>query len=138
MDKSFTYTSQHARTALALGELERSVMEVLWSGGDSSGVELAKNIGEAKKVSHNTVLTVLERLAGKGLVKKTKKGKFCHYQPKISKSEYTKKIADPLVKELLEMSSASTISSFVDKVSGDRDLLNKLKELIEENSQEVD
>ncbi|MFH1514372.1 MAG: BlaI/MecI/CopY family transcriptional regulator, partial [bacterium] len=121
-----------ARSALALGNLERAVMDTLWDQGEMSGNELFNLLGEKLKIRHNTLLTVCVRLESKGLVSKLKKGKYSYYSPLLSRDEFGEKVAGPLLKELMEVSSDSALAAFVDNASRDPDKLNYLKSLIEE------
>jgi predicted transcriptional regulator len=52
-----------------LGELERGVMEQLWSSpGTLSVREVHAALGRDRELAYTTVMTVLDRLAKKGLV----------------------------------------------------------------------
>ena len=75
MSPDFNFDRTKARQALALGELERSVMETLWARGEISGKEVFDLMGSTHNVQHNTLLTVLDRLINKGLVIKQKDGR---------------------------------------------------------------
>ena len=137
MVNSFKFGKHNARTALALGSLERSVMDVLWDSEELSGNMLFERLGSVHKIRHNTLLTVLERLVKKGLVSKRKEGKFSYYTALLGRDEFTKKIAGPLLDELLAISSGSAIAAFVDNARRDPDKLEYLKRLIEEADKSI-
>ena len=132
MNPKFKFNRENARNALALGNLERSIMDVLWDQGEMSGNDLYEKLGSKLKIRHNTLLTVCERLVAKGLASKIKKGKYSYYSPLLSRDEFGKRIAGPLLKELFDVSSDSVLAAFVDSTSSDPDQLNYLKSLIEE------
>ena len=137
MNPKFTYDRNDARNALALGKLERAAMNALWDNGEMSGSELYKKLGEKLRIRHNTLLTVLERLIEKGLVIKHKAGKNNFFKPVLSRDEYCSKIAAPILKELLDISSKSVLSAFVDSACRDMEKLEELKNLIENMKKKV-
>ena len=128
----FKYDKSRARSAFALGDLERLAMEELWSGNEMSGSLLYEKLGEKLGIRHNTLLTVLERLVEKGLVAKRKEGKSSMYRPILKREEFAAKVAGPLLNELLEFSSYSAMVSFVKQASIDPKRLRQLKKLIGE------
>ena len=132
MIKRFKFSRDNARNALALGSLERSVMEALWDVGEMSGSEVFAKLGKKLKIRHNTLLTVLERLISKGLVMKRKDGKFGYYKPILTRDEFCAMVAEPIFHELLAVSSDSAMAAFVDNACRDSKKLEQLKNLINE------
>jgi BlaI family transcriptional regulator, penicillinase repressor len=132
LNPKFKFGRENARNALALGNLERTVMETLWDGGEMSGSEIYKKLGRKLKILHNTMLTVLERLISKGLVTKRKDGKFGYYKPLITRDEFCRMVADPIFTELLQVSKDSAMAAFVDQACRDWKTLDQLKSLIDE------
>lgn len=72
---------------MRLGELERAVLNVLWQ---RPGGVFAREVAEAlpSRPATTTVLTVLDRLARKDLVTRTKQGRAYRYSPVASKEAY--------------------------------------------------
>jgi predicted transcriptional regulator len=71
-----------------LGDLERKVMEILWS---DSGHDLTARQVEARLpgYAYTTLLTVLDRLCRKGLATRRKgNGRALHYAATTSKEDY--------------------------------------------------
>jgi predicted transcriptional regulator len=76
-----------------LGELERTVMEVLWAREDSgSAAATARDVSRAlagdRDLAHTTVMTVLDRLAKKGFLKRERDGRAWRYSPVASRERY--------------------------------------------------
>jgi predicted transcriptional regulator len=71
-----------------LGELERRVMEVLWSspGGGLTVREVGTQLPDH---AYTTVLTVLDRLRRKHLVRRAEDGRAHRYAPVASREAYT-------------------------------------------------
>ena len=84
----------------SLGELERSVMEQLWSTSDASTANelrdrLAQSEGqehEAKDLAVTTVLTVLSRLEKKGLVERERGTRPHRYRAISTREEHTARL----------------------------------------------
>jgi predicted transcriptional regulator len=72
-----------------LGDLERAVMEVLWA---ASGPLTAKDIGDAlggdRALAVTTVLTILSRLEGKGVVIRDRDGRAHTYRAASSREDH--------------------------------------------------
>ncbi len=71
-----------------LGDLERRVMDELWS---SMGTErTVRQVAETLPThAYTTVLTVLDRLERKGLVRRSRDGRAYRYAAVASREEYT-------------------------------------------------
>lgn len=75
-----------------LGDLERDIMNHLWSVTDAlSATEIRDTLAEsgARDVAVTTVLTVLSRLEKKDLVERSRSGRPHRYTPTQSRAEHT-------------------------------------------------
>jgi predicted transcriptional regulator len=71
-----------------LGELERAVMEVLWDRGEPCLVrEVARALSE-RDLAYTTVMTVLDRLEKKGVVRRRRDGRAWLYETTSTREEY--------------------------------------------------
>ena len=65
---------------VARGELERQVMVLLWRAGEPLTVaDVQEFLG--RDLAYTTVMTVLDRLAKKGLARRERRGRAWCYQP---------------------------------------------------------
>ncbi len=72
-----------------ISESEMEVMQVIWGYGQSlTSAEILQALNKKKSWKPTTVLTFLARLAEKGIITSTKKGKVNQYIPLISENEY--------------------------------------------------
>ncbi len=73
---------------MGLGQLERKVMDILWDASDESlsGREVADQIPDR---AYTTVLTILERLRRKKLVKRSTDGKVHTFSAAATREAYT-------------------------------------------------
>ncbi|MEV4758048.1 BlaI/MecI/CopY family transcriptional regulator [Micromonospora sp. NPDC049559] len=79
-----------------LGDLERAVMDVLWDRfpGPAAGLtvrEVAEALSE-RELAYTTVMTVLDRLAGKGMVERERTGRAWSYRPAASREAHIAKL----------------------------------------------
>jgi predicted transcriptional regulator len=73
---------------MRLGELERAVMDVLWDRRTPLTVrEVAESLHD-RELAYTTVMTVLDRLAGKGMVERERAGRAWSYRPAASREAY--------------------------------------------------
>ncbi len=68
------------------GALEQAVLRIVWTSpaGLTPG-EVAERLADG--TAYTTVMTVLSRLHGKGLLERVKEGKAFRYRPTLSESE---------------------------------------------------
>ncbi|MCX6646333.1 MAG: BlaI/MecI/CopY family transcriptional regulator [bacterium] len=132
MNPDFNFGRGKARHALALGDLERNVLETLWDTGEISGKDIFDRVGASLNVQHNTILTVLDRLIKKGLVSKEKGGRGNMYRAKVTRDEFARMVSSPIIEELMHVSPHVAMSALVESASNDPDKLNELKKMIEE------
>jgi predicted transcriptional regulator len=71
-----------------LGELERSVMDVLWDTPDALSANDLRDVLAVKALAATTVLTVLSRLESKGFVTRDRGSRPHLYRPTTSRADY--------------------------------------------------
>jgi predicted transcriptional regulator len=119
-----------------LGELEASVMEVLWTEPGQTVIDVERRLREVRKIAHTTVLTTLDRLHRKGYLRRDKQGKAFVYAPRFSREEFERAMADEILGALLGQFSAPALSAFVDLVGDDPGALDRLEAIIRQKRQE--
>lgn len=71
-----------------LGELERAVMEVLWDRGEPCVVRDVVRALSARDLAYTTVMTVLDRLEKKGVVRRQRDGRAWRYEAASTRETY--------------------------------------------------
>ncbi|QWF81225.1 BlaI/MecI/CopY family transcriptional regulator [Amycolatopsis sp. CA-230715] len=71
-----------------LGELERAVMDALWDRGEPATVRVVHADLAERDLAYTTVMTVLTRLADKGLVRRERDGRAWRYVPAAKREDY--------------------------------------------------
>jgi predicted transcriptional regulator len=115
----------------ALGPLEAEVMAVLWEADRWVSVrEVADrlNAGRATPLAYTTVMTVLSRLAGKGILVREREGRGFVYSPVVADT------AEIAVRGVLAEFGDAALARFVDRVELDPQLRARLRKLMEAGS----
>lgn len=119
------------RDTPSLGELETAVLETLWEHGALSTPEVYEVIGEPRGLAYTTVLTVLQRLTKKGLVRRSGGGRSHIHQPTLSREEFANRRAESLAGVLAEIGT-SGVGAFVAEARRlDPELIEALRQRLE-------
>ena len=88
----------------ALHSLEHEVMEEMWGRGEATvrHVQQALNARADKERAYTTLLTVMTRLDGKGLLVRRRAGRLDVYAPALTRDEYLRARAEAEVAALVE------------------------------------
>lgn len=135
----FTFDPQKKGLRKILGDLEADVMEVIWARGRATVHDVHARLAADRELAYTTVMTVMSRLADKGLLEKWKDGAAYVYRPAASKEEFTRRTVGTVLSELLDDFTAPVMSQFVDLV-GEQDeaVIEALAKAIEEKRRRAD
>jgi predicted transcriptional regulator len=114
-----------------LGNLESELMERVWRGGEISVRTLHGEF--LARLAYTTVMTTMDRLYKKGMLRRRKVGKAYIYIAALTEKEYQERLAQHLFGMVLHdgKNSAAVLSNFVDAVSNrDEKLLERLDQLV--------
>ncbi len=122
-----------------LGPLEMTVMEILWSRGESNVRDVIQKL--ERPLAYTTVMTTLDRLFKKGLLARRKSERAFVYTPRLSRIAWEQKRAGDLVAGFLagpQPSSDLLISCFLDAVGQqDASVLDELERKIKMRRKEL-
>ena len=134
------FLQRRTATQESLGHLELTVMEILWTQGESNVRDVAQKLD--RPLAYTTVMTTLDRLFKKGLLTRRKSERAFLYSPLLSRSEWEHKRAGALIAGLLagpQPSSDLLISCLVEAVGQhDAALLDDLEKKIKMKRRELD
>lgn len=102
---------------LFLGKLEKLVMEVLWEEKALSGRAIHEKLSQQRPLALTTILTVLERLIKKGLVRKVAGEKVYFFQANFSRQQWEAEVSRQLLLQALKLSPQTVFSTFTDILS---------------------
>ena len=98
----------------ALGELERAVLDRLWSGGAADVRTVHDAVGESRGIRPNTIQSTLERLHRKGLARRWKQGRAYLYEAALTRRQWLSNAIEDLVTETPGVGTETVVSAFVD------------------------
>lgn len=113
------------------GPLEAKIMELLWKADEMSIKEVQQRLEQEKPVNFNTVMTVMNRLVEKGILKKRQQGRLSLFSPTQSKDHFIEVQSKKLTENLLDEFGGVVISHMLDSLKEvDQTLLDKLEQKI--------
>lgn len=86
--------------------LELACLTVLWKRGEADVGEVQEAMRESRPLAYTTVMTVLERLASKGMVTRQKSGRSFRYTPARDREEIRALAVAQLVEQFFDGSRA--------------------------------
>lgn len=117
----------------ALGDVERDVLERLWSSGPGSPEQVHAEIGVRRGISVKTVASALKRLHEKGLLRREKVSHSYVYEASVSRGELQRFLIDAIAREFGTPGRATLLAAFVDVAEDHgRDTLHDLERLVSE------
>ena len=125
--------------SVALGRLERQVLEETWRRGETSVRDVF--IAFDERVAYTTLMTTLDRLYKKRLLSRRKGGRAFLYSPLVTREELERGIREDVIEGLLGRGAEGVepvLACIVEAVSDrDRELLDELDRLIKEKRREL-
>ena len=123
----------HFRASVGqLGPLEQRLLEALWARGTATVRELLE--GGHQDLAYTTLMTTLDRLFKKNLLRREVQGRAFRYAPRFTREELHQEVAGEAFRQLLDASPASTLPlSYLVEILTERDaqLLDQLQQLVE-------
>src|SRR6185295_3725672 len=117
-------------------ERELDVMAVLWERGPSTVAEVRARLID--DLAHNTVLTVLTVLEGKGYVAHTEEGKAHRFRALVKQDVAGATATSRLVEKLFGGSTERLLTHLVTERSVNAAELRRLRTLLDDKLREVD
>jgi predicted transcriptional regulator len=111
------------------GRLETAVMEVVWAAERPVAVREVidrVNGGRAEPLAYTTVMTVMSRLAEKGVLARRREGRGYVYEATA------KDAAGIAVRSVLAEHGDAAMAQFVEQARADPELLRRLQRLVDE------
>ena len=125
--------------SLALGKLEREVLEQIWQRREVSVRDVYLQFEE--RIAYTTLMTTLDRLYKKRLLHRRKDGRAFLYAAAVGRDEFEDGIREDVIDSLFEpgvVEIQPVLACFVDTVSErDRELLDELERLVKEKKREL-
>jgi predicted transcriptional regulator len=121
-----------------LGELEKQVLQYLWSLPEADAKQVHAALAIQRDSSLNTVQSALDRLYKKTLLAREKKGHAYLYRAKIDREHLIAKLIESVAGDFIGQDENSLVAAF-SSVSSELDetQLDQLEQLIEQQRQHL-
>jgi BlaI family penicillinase repressor len=87
VDNSNSKSPSPRRSVLDLAPLELDCMNTLWPMGEGTVREIRDRLAERRPRAYTTIMTIMDRLARKGIVERRKSGRAYIYVPNLTAQE---------------------------------------------------
>ena len=116
----------------ALGDLEVDVMGIVWNLNTATVKDVFEVMYKRRGLAYTTIMTVMNRLAVKGILSQDKSSVPYVYGPLVARDEMATSMVREVVDRVLEGSSATVMSFLIDDENIDAAEIAKLKALIKQ------
>ena len=107
--------------AKVLGDLEARIMRVVWALDRPASARIVHaEVARQHKVEPLTVITVLNKLVGKGLLTRRKREDVFHYEASFTEAEFMAHTSRRVVEGILSFGPEAVAASMID-VLGEQD-----------------
>lgn len=90
----------------APGDLEAAVLDTLWTQGEMSTPAVYDAVGVPRGLAYTTILTVLQRLARKGLLVRRGGGRSHLYAPALTREQFAERRGVSVAAALVDVGAA--------------------------------
>ena len=118
-------------------ELELEILKVLWRDGESSVRHVRKEWADSRKLAHTSVMTIMTIMMEKGYLKRSKKGNYHVYKPRITEHQTTAGMLGDIVERVFDGSTMATMVSLLEVGDINRAELVELRKLIKQKEREI-
>ncbi len=120
------------------GRLEAEIMEVVWAQGEVTIREVWDRLRTTRRLSFNTVMTVLQRLADKGLLYRDGQPRSYRFRPVEPKNDFLLRVTREFSRDLMVDFGESAIAGFLDSLGDlDPEFLDRAEELIKQKKDRI-
>lgn len=120
---------------LKLGRVQLQIMEVLWRRGRAIAREITEELSHRAPIAHSTVQTLLRQLEDKGMVTHEVEDRTFVFRPLVKRTEVVESATHDLLTRVFHGSVYGLVAHLLRHEEISREELNRLRELIEEESE---
>lgn len=119
-----------------LTPLELEIMNVLWASGEANVQTVQAAL--PRELAYTTVQTMLNILARKGRVRRSKRDRAFFYKPAVSRSQVAQKALRDMVQRLFGGSPENLVMSLLESRELTPEKLQRLRRMVSEAQQKED
>lgn len=111
-----------------LGDLEADIMNVVWRREAATVRDVFGTLKTKRRLAYTTVMTVMNRLVDKGLLKRHEQGACFCYQPTRARQAYMAQASRRVIDDLLTSYGSVAVAQFLDRLDiTDPKLIERLR-----------
>ncbi|MDI6447973.1 BlaI/MecI/CopY family transcriptional regulator [Anaerobaca lacustris] len=119
-----------------LGQLQRAVMEILWSRGEATVHQVRDRLDREKELAYTTILTTLQKLERAGWLDHRAEGKSYVYFPTRSREQAGAGSVRRFLRQVFEGNAVAMFQHLIREGDLSDDDLIELRKMIEERRKE--
>jgi len=108
----FIFRPENSGLEKFLGKLEAEIMEIIWANGSMTVKRALYFINKRNKYAYTTVMTVMARLAEKGVLIREKEGHSYKYTPVLNKKKFLQNAVATIMDSLIGEFNPVTVKEF--------------------------
>lgn len=114
-----------------LGELESQVMELVWNGVSVAVRDVYSHLKRKRKIAYTTIMTIMDRLYEKRILKRKKVGKTYVYSAVQDKEKFFKAASQRVINDLMSNYGEVAIAQFINTLDAvDPKKIKKLRDKV--------
>ncbi len=95
-----------------LGPLENAVMDRVWKNGPATVRDIVDELERTRGLAYTTVMTVMVRLHGKGLLERERNGKNYLYRAVYTREQHREHVSRDLARGLVSQFGDAALAAF--------------------------
>ncbi len=107
-------------------------MDIVWRHFPVSARGVCDRLSGSKARAYTTIMSTMDRLHKKGVLRREKEGLAWVYTPTRSEEEFNRALAHQLADRIVEQHGEVGLMALVDAASADQAMLRRLEELVAE------
>lgn len=118
-----------------LGELEAKIMGLVWEADGATARFITDRLAEQKRdLSFNSIMTILNRLVDKKILKKGSKDGVYVFIPTMTQEDFSRSVARDIISSVVKDPALFSVASFMELAKDlDKDTIKKLKAFLDAN-----
>jgi len=113
-------------------DLELQVLAVLWKTGPTTARRVMDSLPDKKKRAYTTILTVMQVMERKGLVRHTRDGMANVYEPTVTRGQVMRPIMRGWVTKIFGGSPSAAVQQLLSETEIDEAELAKIQAIVKE------
>lgn len=120
-----------------LGELEADIMSVVWNIGSASVKDVFEELYPDKRLAYTTIMTVMSRLANKGVLRQDRTGTAYLYTPNVTQEDMASVMINQVVDKVLGGNPVPALMHLLKRTQLETVEIEKLQAALEASNLDV-